>query len=406
MNDMAPGLASHQADDCARAIERVRAEYLETPGLTLTVAQASRLWSCEAGFCMAVRIAGTYLRLAIALDHKGDAAAYEADEQVQAGYAMAEFFVGNRFMLLPVVRYERTRVDYLGYDVLYDDGGNYASTRPVSVSDASGFFLPGLHARYALTEATNLRADFTRTLARPNYYDLVPYQLVFQEDAEIARGNSTLKPTVSNTVDVLLERYFESVGVLSGGVFYKRLTDYIFPFRFQEANFGDLYEVTQPRNGDAASLWGMELAFQNRFAFLPAPLDGLGLYGNYTWTDSSARFPDRDEDSTLPGQSAHVGNVALWYEKAGFSARSAWNFHGRYVDAVGDSALRDVYYDDHVQWDLSFSQQILRQLRAFVDVLNLTIAALLRGNDHSADPGRVLPLVGDLWREDELLIKS
>ena len=321
---------------------------------------------------------------------------------------MAEFFVGNRFMLLPGVRYERTRVDYLGYDVLYDDGGNYASTRPVSGSDASGFFLPGLHARYALTEATNLRADFTRTLARPNYYDLVPYQLVFQEDAEIARGNSTLKPTVSNNVDVLLERYFESVGVLSGGVFYKRLTDYIFPFRFQEANFGDLYEVTQPRNGDAASLWGMELAFQNRFAFLPAPLDGLGLYGNYTWTDSSARFPDRDEDSTLPGQSAHVGNVALWYEKAGFSARSAWNFHGRYVDAVGDSAL---------------SGRVLRRSRAVGPVLqpadpppgsrirgrpepDKRAAALLRGNAHSADPGRVLPLVGDLWREDELLIKS
>jgi TonB-dependent receptor len=312
----------------------------------------------------------------IEIDHEGDAAAYEADEQVQAGYAMAEFFVGNRFMLLPGVRYERTRVDYLGYDVLYDDGGDYASTRPVSGSDASGFFLPGLHARYALTEAANLRAAFTRTLARPNYYDLVPYQLVFQEDAAIARGNSTLKPTVSNNVDVLLERYFESVGVLSGGVFYKRLTDYIFPFRFQEANFGDLYEVTQPRNGDTASLWGMELAFQNRFAFLPAPFDGLGLYANYTWTDSSARFPDRDQDSTLPGQSAHVGNVALWYEKAGFSARSAWNFHGRYVDAVGDSALRDVYYDDHVQWDLSFSQQILRQVRAFVDVLNLTNAPL------------------------------
>jgi TonB-dependent receptor len=312
----------------------------------------------------------------IEVDHEGDAAAYDADEQVQAGYAMAEFFVGNRFMLLPGIRYERTRVDYLGYEVLYDDGGDYASTRRVTGGDTSGFFLPALHLRYALTDTANVRAAFTRTLARPNYYDLVPYQLVFQEDAQIARGNSSLRPTVSNNVDVLLERYFQSVGVVSGGVFYKRLTDYIFPFRFQEGNFGDLYEVTQPRNGDAASLWGVELAFQNRFAFLPAPFDGLGLYANYTWTDSSARFPDRSEESTLPGQSAHVGNVALWYEKAGFSGRSAWNFHGRYVDAVGESAPRDVYYDDHVQWDLSFSQQILRQVRAFVDVLNLTNAPL------------------------------
>ena len=312
----------------------------------------------------------------IAVDHEGDAAGYDADEQVHAGYAMAEFFIGDKLMLLPGVRYERTRIDYLGYEVLYDDGGDYASTQPVTGSDTTGFLLPGLHLRYALSGATNLRAAFTRTLARPNYYDLVPYQLVFQEDGEIARGNSSLRPTASNNVDLLLERYFASVGVVSGGVFYKRLDDYIFPFRFQERRFGDLYEVTQPRNGDAASLWGMELAFQNRLTFLPGPFAGVGLYANYTWTDSSARFPDRDLESTLPGQSAHVGNVAIWYENAGFSARSAWNFHGRYVDAVGDSPARDVYYDDHVQWDLSFGQQLTRQLRAFVDVLNLTNAPL------------------------------
>ena len=35
----------------------------------------------------------------IEIDHEGDAAGYEADEQVQAGYAMAELFVGNRFMV-------------------------------------------------------------------------------------------------------------------------------------------------------------------------------------------------------------------------------------------------------------------------------------------------------------------
>jgi TonB-dependent receptor len=312
----------------------------------------------------------------ITVDHEGDAAAYDADERMTAGYAMAEFFIGDRLMVLPGVRYERTSVDYRGFDVLYDDEGDYASTRPVTGGDSNGFLLPGFHLRYALDDSTNLRAAATRTLARPNYYDLVPYQLVFQEDGEIARGNAGVTPTTSSNLDLLLERYFQSVGVVSGGVFYKRLNDYIFPFRFQERQFGELYEVTQPRNGDSASLWGMEVALQNRLQFLPGPLDGLGIYANYTWTDSSAQFPDRTDDSTLPGQSAHLGNIALWYEKRGFSARSSWNFHGRYVDAVGDAAARDVYYDDHVQWDLSLNQQIVRQMRVFADVLNLTNAPL------------------------------
>ena len=163
---------------------------------------------------------------------------------------------------------------------------------------------------------------------------------------------------------------------MSGGVFYKRLHYYIFPFSAQETAFGDLYEVTQPRNGDSASLWGVELAFQNQLRFLPQPLDGFGVYANYTWTDSSTHFPDRVETSTLPGQSSHLGNLAIWYEKAGFSARSSWNFHGKYVDAVGDVSARDVYYDNHVQWDLSFSQRVLRHARVFADFLNLTNAPL------------------------------
>jgi hypothetical protein len=85
------------------------------------------------------------------------------------------------------------------------------------------------------------------------------------------------------------------------------LNDYIFPFRFGEAAFGDTYQVTQPRNGDSASLWGAELAFQNQLRFLPGPLDRLGVYANVTLTDSSADFPDRGTTSTLPGQSSRLG---------------------------------------------------------------------------------------------------
>jgi TonB-dependent receptor len=312
----------------------------------------------------------------VLLDHEGDAASYDATERLWAGYGMVELFVGSRLLLVPGVRYESTRVDYTGNQVLYDDGGDYASTRPVTGGDTNGFLLPGFHARYSVDDRTNIRAAFTRTLARPNYYDLVPYELVFQEDGEITRGNASLVPTTSSNVDVLVERYFRTVGVVSGGIFYKRLNDYIYPFRFAQQNFGDSYQVTQPRNGESASLWGMELAFQNQLRFLPGPLDGLGVYANYTWTDSSATFPDRTATSTLPGQSSHLGNVALSYEKVGFSARSSWNFHGKYVDAVGDAAVRDVYYDDHVQWDLSLSQQVLRRARVFVDMLNLTNAPL------------------------------
>lgn len=312
----------------------------------------------------------------IEIDHEGDGGTYDATERLFAGYAMAELFFGDKLLVLPGLRYESTDVDYRGNRVLYDDGGDYTATQPLSGGDAHGFFLPGLHIKYALTPESNVRVAYTRTLARPNYGDLVPYEFVFQEDGEIARGNPSLAPTTSNNIDVLVEHYVRSVGVMSAGVFYKRLADYIFPSRFRETAFGDSYDVLQPRNGDSASLWGVELAFQNQLRFLPGPLNGFGVYANVTLTDSSARFPGRTSDSTLPGQSARLGNLAFWYEKRGFSARSSWNFHGKYIEAVGGSAATDVFYDNHVQWDLSFSQRLLRYARMYVDVLNLTNAPL------------------------------
>ena len=100
------------------------------------------------------------------------------------------------------------------------------------------------------------------------------------------------------------------------------------------------------------------------------------MYLNYTLTDSSATFPDRVGDATLPGQSRHVGNVAVSYDQRGFQAKASWNFHGRYIDAVGSAAGEDVYYDDHTQVDFSLSQQIGTHLRLFADVQNLGNAPL------------------------------
>ena len=309
-------------------------------------------------------------------DREGDAADYDANEQVAAGYVMAELFLSPKLTLLPGVRVESTKVDYTGFQVLYDGDGDYASTRAVTGGDRYTQVLPGFHLRYAVDADTNLRAAYTRTIARPNYVDLVPFQLVFQEDNEITRGNASLKPTTSDNLDLLFERYFTSVGVVSGGVFFKRLHDYIFPFRLQEQNFGELYEVFQPRNGDAASLWGAEVAFQNQLRFLPKPFDGIGVYANYTYTDSSAMFPDRQATSTLPGQSQHLGNLSLWYEKAGFSGKASWNFHGKYIDVVGANAAEDVYYDNHTQLDVNISQRFFKKAQVFADFLNLTNAPL------------------------------
>ncbi len=55
---------------------------------------------------------------------------------------------------------------------------------------------------------------------------------------------------------------------------------------------------------------------------------GLGLYANYTYVDSDAEVPDR-ESTSLPGQSEHIGNLALVYEKYGITTRLSYNYNGK-----------------------------------------------------------------------------
>jgi TonB-dependent receptor len=302
-----------------------------------------------------------------------DAEDYDAGESTLAGYGMANLQFGQRLQLVGGLRYEHTSLDNTGYAVDFDDEGEYVATRAVEGTFDYGQFLPMFHVRYALDARSNLRLAATRTLARANFYDLVPYVVINREDEEISRGNPDLQPTTAWNFDVLAERYFESVGVVSAGFFYKELKNYIYVFNTEQEFDGDEFDVVQPQNGDSATIKGFEVALQNQLKFLPSPLDGLGIYANYTYTDSEAVFPGRSgTKATLPGQSKHVGNVALSYEKGGFQGRAALNFHGKYIDEVAEQASEDRYYDNHTQLDVTASQAITRKVRVFVELLNLT----------------------------------
>jgi TonB-dependent receptor len=314
--------------------------------------------------------------MTIARNHARDAEEFDGTERTTAAYAMAEFYVGPKLYLMPGLRYEYTSADFVGRDVQFAPNGAWLQTLPIESKSNYGIPLPAFHLKYAATPNTNFRAALTRTLARPNYYDTVPYRAQDDSASTVMLGNPDLNPTTSWNVDVLGEHYFKSVGVMSAGYFYKHLTDYIYVYTLDQSIGGSIYHVTQPLNGDAATVQGFELALQNQLTFLPRALSGIGVYANYTFSDSSASFPQHAGKSTLPGQSRHVGNLAGSYERWGFSGKLSVNFHGSYVDQVGATSLLDRHYDTHKQLDVSLSQKLQRNLRVFADFLNLNDALL------------------------------
>ena len=236
-----------------------------------------------------------------------------------AGYAMAEIYAGPKLFLLPGVRYEYTSDDFIGRDVRFAPNGAWLGSDPLAVEDElRRRRCRRFHLRYAVTPNTNLRFAVTRTLARPNYYDARPVPRAGRQRARPSRSATpTCSPTTSWNVDVLAEHYFKSVGVVSAGVFYKNLDDYIYTYTLQQqingvAVPGDA--AAQRRRGDACA------ASRSRCRTSCGSCRRRSTASASTRTTRSPirrrSFPSHSGDSTLPGQSRHVGNLAVSYEKA------------------------------------------------------------------------------------------
>ncbi len=298
------------------------------------------------------------------VDLEAQTEAYELRERVTAGYVMAELNLTPRLLLLPGVRFEGTSLESDGNE--YDD--ETESLTPTHAKNSYSNLFPMLHLRYRLSDATNVRAAFTSTIFRPNFIDLVPYRIVDGDDIET--GNPALTPTTARNYDLMIERYDQNIGVLSAGLFVKQLTDPIFMSTFDNTLGG---ETSQPVNATSGEIRGMELAWQQRLTFLPGALNGLGVYANYTWTDSKATHPDGRE-TRLAGQAEHAYNLALSYEKRGFSGQVSLNRIGRYIDELGEDADEDLYVSHRDQIDLSASYFLRPSVQVYVEALNLTNA--------------------------------
>ncbi|MEO1435757.1 MAG: TonB-dependent receptor, partial [Bacteroidota bacterium] len=305
---------------------------------------------------------------------------YDGNENIFAAYGMGDWKLTDQISVLAGLRYEHTFVDLNGSN---QDTSGVITTLNVTSNYAS--FLPMLHFKFTPLENLNIRAAITRTLARPSFADLNPNTVVNSVGGgfvTINRGNPGLEPTYSWNFDLLGEYYFKDVGLVSGGLFYKNLSNLIFDNVSQETMDGNQVRITEPQNLQSASLIGFEVAFSKRLTFLPGALGGFGVDVNYTFTDSKVDVPTFDpvsleqttSEQTLIGQPKHIYNLALFYEKYGFTARIAANFKGEYIDEYRIEAGPEHYrfYDKNLTLDFSASYSITDNIRVFTEINNLT----------------------------------
>jgi TonB-dependent receptor len=330
-------------------------------------------------------------------DYETDLEDYSAGEKIAAGYLMSTFNLGPRVMFLPGIRYERTSSHYAtkhSSTITYDENGDEIAGPGVDTlgTRTEEEFLPMIHLRYRATDWADLRLAYTRTLARPNYLDLAPWERETSDGLE--RGEPFLMNSHARNYDVIAS-FYNDFALFTVGGFYKNLDGivYIRKSRAQSILGAGQVDYYHPENSEyETTVYGMEFELQSSLSMLPSPFDGLILNVNYSIIHSETRFPyqivrtyrrppnpqtfiqyvDSTRESTMPGQADRLANVTLGYEKKGLSVRISMAYQGDALQVVGASPQQDGFSKEFLRWDLSMQYKFLPGVALLANVTNLT----------------------------------
>ena len=296
---------------------------------------------------------------------------YKARETVTAGYLRFDQNFGKKLSAMVGLRLENTHLKYNGRKLtLNDDGDPESLTVTPDVKDSYLNILPSVLLKYNVNEDFKIRGSFTETLSRPKYSALIPNVNINNKDSELTLGNPELKPTTSFNFDLSADYYFKSVGLVSIGIYYKDINDFIVTQTVRGYEYeGNSYDkFMQPRNAGDANLLGVEVGYQRDFGFIAPTLKCVGFYGTYTYTHSKVNnfnFTGREneKDLKLPGSPEHTANASLYFEKGGLNVRLSYNFASDFIDEMGESAFYDRYYDKVNYMDVNASYTFGKKLR-------------------------------------------
>ena len=289
---------------------------------------------------------------------------YEAQETIYAGYAMTTLNWTSRLSTLVGVRGELTT-------------HAYAHQLSVQESDEGyGNILPSAHLTYRFSKRTNLRLALTTGLARPEYLRLLPVTIPNLSEGEILQGNPDLETTRSYGVDLMFETYPRPLGLISAGLFAKRLVDPVVERNFPQEILGQTFRTRQSVNGESGHVIGLELSLVQPLSLIEIPWGRyLGLYSNYTYAFSEVDYGDlRAADGPLTGSARHAANVGLFYdnESAGTSFTLSASYRSPMFKELGNDPRNDVWFDEELHLDLSANRRLSANLDLFLKLNNLS----------------------------------
>lgn len=367
---------------------------------------------------------------------------YQVDQTYLAGYVQVNIDTLDGDLIGDFgVRAVRTELDTQGYgggtvdatvctrdaDFVMEDCVN--SYRQINEKHDYTEFLPSANFRYQLSEEVFSHAAIGRVMARPSTFEIAPYAIDKvntgnPDSAKRTEGDTYLNPYTAWQYDLSLEWYFQEGGILSAGLFYKDIEDYIYsrtvlvdeemldgsgePY---EGNYGDdefpdvrpikPYYSKKPVNGGSASISGVELNYQQTFTMLPGFWSGLGTSINYTYADSDTTYAATDADGeevevSMPfiGQSEHTVNSSIFWERDKHSIRLSYNYRTDSLYRPTGELTDMVWNDSYGQLDFAANYQVTDNISLGFQAVNITDERPYRYHTNSWDGN---PLDGDAY---------
>ena len=151
------------------------------------------------------------------------------------------------------------------------------------------------------------------------------------------------------------------------------------------------FQVSRPINNRTGKIHGFEIAAQHFFGDT-----GFGVSGAYTMVRGDVSFnngaPSGQDQFALLGLS-DTANATLIYDKYGISARVAYNWRDKFLQATNRGGARNpVYVAPFGQLDINISYDITPKLAVSLEGINLTKESL---RTYGRDPNQ-------LWFAQEL----
>jgi outer membrane receptor protein involved in Fe transport len=281
---------------------------------------------------------------------------YLGEQDIKAVYAMADVFLNSRWRVIGGVRVENS-VQVLDTFDLFSVSPTVIET---SLDDTD--YLPGINVVYAVTPAQNIRAAYSRTLSRPNFRELAPFDFTDVTGGSTVVGNTSLTRSTIDNFDLRWEWFLGSTELVSASFFYKDFKDPIETILEPTAQIRTTFA-----NAEGARNWGIETEFRKSLADLSSALQPFTVTANYTYVDSQVDIGDvalsilTSTRRALAGQSRHVFNGSIEYVNPrwwGHRSRILYNVVGRRITGVGALGQPDVYQEGQHALDFVVQQSL------------------------------------------------